>query len=139
MKQIIKCILVLLMIVILNSCKINQVKNKQREGLWIIENTIGDNHYKSRGRFRKGDEAKTWRFYTNKKLSKIEVYKGLECTVTNYYENGKILSQGKTRMDVGKKNAHWYYFGEWKYYDSNDKLTTIKTYDDGKLISVINP
>ena len=31
-----------------------------------------------------------------------------------------------------KTENNWYYYGDWKCYDENGKLETIKKYDNGK-------
>ncbi|MDD2674130.1 MAG: hypothetical protein PHF81_04565 [Flavobacterium sp.] len=91
------------------------MKNKRREGLWIEEYTQDSSHYKSIGKYRKGDPIKKW----------------------NYYLNGKIKSKGKTKMETSDKYAHWFYFGDWNFFNEDGKLITIKKYNNGESFSEI--
>ncbi len=126
--------LLLLCIVLLSGCKTNQRKNGEREGLWIEKRNENGISYKSRGRFHNGFERKTWRFFENGKLVRKEVYKDSVCHVTKYFENGKIMLQGQTRLQVTDKLIRWYYFGDWHEFDPSGKLILISTYDNGELI-----
>jgi hypothetical protein len=41
-------------------------------------------------------------------------------------------------MDVNEIGSHWYYYGDWKYYNENGKLLYIKKYNQGKKIDSIS-
>jgi hypothetical protein len=118
-------------------CKTNQMKNKHREGLWIEQYTQDSSHYKSVGKYRKGDPVKKWNYYLNDKIIKREKYKSNICSTTFYHENGKIQSKGKTKMETSGKYVHWFYFGDWNFFNENGKLTTIKKYNNGESLSEI--
>ncbi|MFC6097116.1 hypothetical protein ACFPVY_10720 [Flavobacterium qiangtangense] len=118
-----------------SSCKINQVKNNERHGKWIDYNSVENVNYKSVGRFNKGIEKGTHRQFANKKLHRKEKYKNGICKTTYYYPNGKIMSQGNTQLDLTEKEMHWYYQGDWKFYDEQGNLFGISTYDQGNLIN----
>ena len=128
----------LFLIVILVGCKttpINQKVNKKRIGFWIEECKIDSTSYKSAGKYKNGDPIKKWCYYTNNVIYKKEIYRNNKCITTNYYPNGTIQSKGKTSLIMEDSNAHWFYYGNWKYYDENGKLTSIKKYENGKFIS----
>lgn len=116
-------------------CKTNQMKNKLREGRWIEQYVQDSAAYKSIGSYKKGDPVKKWRYYLNGKIIKREKYNGTICKTIFYHQNGKIQSKGKSKIDTTDKYAHWYYFGDWLYYNENEKLTTIRKYDNGELLS----
>lgn len=118
-------------------CKTNKMRNKHREGLWIEKYTQDSSHYKSIGKYRKGDPIKKWTYYLNGKIIKKEKYKGNICITTFYHQNGKIQSNGKTKIDTCDKYPHWFYFGDWNYYNEDGKLTSIKKYNNGKLLTEI--
>lgn len=118
-------------------CKTNQMKNKHREGRWVEQYTQDSSHYKSVGKYRKGDPVKKWNYYLNGKIIKTEKYKSNICSTTFYHENGKIQSKGKTKMETSGKYAHWFYFGDWNYYNEDGKLITIKKYNNGESLSEI--
>jgi antitoxin component YwqK of YwqJK toxin-antitoxin module len=59
--------------------------------------------------------------------------------VTFYYPNKKIRSRGKTQLDLTAKQLHWYYTGDWKYFDPQGKLLKVVTYKEGNPIAEIHP
>jgi len=133
-------IVILLSFFILYGCKtqpINQKRNKQREGLWIENYNLDSTQYKSVGKYQNGDPIKKWRYYLNSKIIKKEKYKQNLCYTTFYHKNGKIESKGKSKLESSGKNIHWFYFGDWKFFDEKGKLILIRKYDTGKLISEI--
>ena len=120
---------------IFTNCKTNRIVNKEKQGKWIYKDTVNEVIYKSVGKYKKGIEQKTWRYYATKKLIKKEKYNNGICYVTNYYNSGKISSKGKTKMVITDGNVHWFYFDDWFFYTENGQLTTTKNYADGELIS----
>ena len=124
--------------ILLLGCKskpINQKIDKKREGVWIDAYTQDSIVYKSIEHYKKDQPVKKWKSYINGKIYKTEKYKNGICTVKYYYENGKLQSKGKTRIDVNAAETHWFYFGDWKFYSDKGKLTEIKKYNNGELIS----
>ncbi|PRZ20373.1 toxin-antitoxin system YwqK family antitoxin [Flavobacterium granuli] len=130
---ILSCILLSLF-----SCKprlINQKINKKREGLWIEKYSLDSANYKSIGKYRNDDPIKKWRYYLDGKIIKKEKHKKNDCITTFFHQNGKIQSQGKTTLDLSKKYAHWFYNGNWNFYDNKGQLIMQRNYDKGKLVS----
>lgn len=119
----------------ISSCKINRVKNNERHGKWIDYNIVEDVTYKSIGRYNKGIEKGTHRQFANKKLHRKEKYRNEICQTTYFYPTGKIMSEGKTKLDLTEKEMHWYYQGDWKFYDEQGNLLGINTYNQGNLIN----
>ncbi len=72
--------------------------------------------------------------HQRKNLQNRKIQKGI-CIVRYYYENGKLQSKGKTKIEVNAVETHWFYFGDWKFYSDKGKLTEIKKYNNGDLIS----
>ena len=120
----------------LSACKpINQKVNKQRHGLWIEKYSQDSLQYRSIGRYYKGDPVKRWRYYLDDKIKKKKKYKPDYCIRTNYHQNGKVQSKGRTAMKTRGKNLHWFYAGDWEYFDDKGKLIATKKYDNGELVS----
>jgi antitoxin component YwqK of YwqJK toxin-antitoxin module len=117
------------------SNSVNQKANKQREGLWIENYSQDSLQYKSIGRYHKGDPVKKWRYYLNDKIIMREKYRRDYCIRTQYHKNGKVQSRGKTYLRTEGKYPHWFYSGDWEFYDEKGKLIVTKKYDAGKLIS----
>ncbi|MEZ7500196.1 hypothetical protein QO200_15785 [Flavobacterium sp. Arc3] len=123
------------LILSLFSCKTNQKINKKREGLWIEQYSLDSLHYKSVGKYKNDDPIKKWRYYLDGKIIKKEKYKGNACYTKFYHENGKTQSRGKTVLDTSTKYAHWFYSGNWEFYNDKGKLIIKRNYNNGKLTS----
>jgi len=120
------------------SCKskpINQKIDKKKEGLWIDNYEQDSTTYKSFEYYKNDQPVKKWKSYIDGKIYKTEKYKNGICIVRYYYENGKLQSKGKTKIEVNAVETHWFYFGDWKFYSDKGKLTEIKKYNNGDLIS----
>ena len=129
--------ILLIISVSLFGCKTNQIKNKVRDGRWIEYYVQDSAKYKSIGRYEKGDPIKKWQYYLNGKIIKKEKYRHNICKTTFYHENGKIQSRGLTTVDTSSKYAHYYYFGDWYYYNEKGKVITLRKYNNGELVSEI--
>ncbi len=105
-----------------------------REGKWIEKFTSNSVQYKSKGRYKHDEEIRTWKYFANNKLIKKEVYKNGICHVTNFHQNGKVASIGKTKSLLTTTQRHWFYFGDWIFYDETGKTELIRYYEKGELI-----
>ena len=124
--------------IMLSGCKskpINQKIDHKKEGVWIDNYKQDSTTYKSFEYYKHDEPVKKWKSYINGKIYKTEKYKNGISTVKYYYENGKVQSTGKTKMESNSKETHWFYFGDWKFYSDKGKLTEIKKYNNGELIS----
>lgn len=116
------------------SCQTNQSKNGFRTGLWKTVYQTEPVVYKSRGRFKGGRETGTWKYYLDGNLYKKEKYSGFKAQVWFYYPNKKIASTGQTQLDITKKLTHWYYTGDWKFYNPDAQLVEIRTFKKGTAV-----
>jgi len=133
----IKPLLFLLFAFLLSQCKVNQFKHGEREGKWKHVDTINNVIYQSTGRYKKGIEQKTWKQFAGKKLVRKEKYRNGICFTQYYHNNGKVSSEGKSKMIVSENEIHWFYFDAWKFYDENGTLIGTNIYQDGTLIETI--
>jgi antitoxin component YwqK of YwqJK toxin-antitoxin module len=130
----------LLFMFILIGCKstpINQKINKKRESLWIENYAVDSAKYKSVGKYHLDDPIKKWRYYLNGKIIKREKYKRNICKTTTYFENGKIQSKGQTKTTTSNIEIHWFYDGDWNFFDKKGKLIVTRTYSNGELVSEV--
>jgi len=125
----------LLLALLCLSCATNRIVDGEREGRWKEKTSDGNQTYKSVGRYHKGDEIKRWRHYADGKLFKVEKYRDTVCEVTFYHPNGKVASKGVTKVIVTDKERHWFYSGDWTYFDEKGTPTLIRTYKEGNLLS----
>jgi antitoxin component YwqK of YwqJK toxin-antitoxin module len=126
---------ILSMLTCLMSCAsrpTNQLKNGKKDGIWVYQNKKTSIY--SRGKYEQGVEVGVWKYYQGKKMWKREHYNGNVSDVKIYYPNKRISSKGQTQMDISDKEIHWYYTGDWKFYNEQGKLTEIRTYEKGKPI-----
>lgn len=116
------------------SCKINQTKGGLRTGLWVTKEGNGEEGYKSRGRYKEGKEKGVWKYFYNDTLYQKDKYSGNSARVRFYHPNKKIRASGNTLLDYNGKLAHWYYNGDWKYFDVQGNLTKTVTFKKGVSI-----
>jgi len=109
---------------------LNQLKNGKKHGRWIYRT----DQTMSRGRYFKGNEIGTWKDFESGKLSRKERYRDNIALVKNYYPNRKIKSKGWTQTDITGKKLHWYFYGDWLYYDKQGKLIEKITFMKGNEI-----
>lgn len=116
-------------VISLISCKskTNQMVNHNRVGKWITVDTL-DEIYTIKGRYRKGNEVGTWKHYRKGILVKKEKYHTNSSRLTFYYPNGKIMKKGHTQLDQNEKEDHWYYIGDWYFYNEMGQLDSVKAY-----------
>lgn len=117
---------------------INQKSKNKKQGVWIEEYSEDSTYYKSYEYYKDGQPVKKWKSYINGKIYKTEKYKNGICTVKYYHLNGKLQSKGKTSVETDSVETHWYYFGKWKFYSDKGKLTNIRKYNKGNLVSEQN-
>ncbi|WP_042721450.1 hypothetical protein [Flavobacterium sp. B17] len=135
----------LLILLVFVSCKtkINQYvkdekKVSKRDGKWKEEYSSDDGILHATGKYRMGEKVGVWKMTLNgHKYQKDVIRKGITKT-KRYFPNGKIMEKGQSKMDISENERHWYYFGDWKYYDEEGKLRYIKKYADGKKVDSIS-
>lgn len=138
-------LLTLFSIFIFVSCKteLNQYiridsKTQKRHGKWKEEYSVENGKLTAIGKYKKGEKVGVWKTtFQDKLYQKDKIRKSVTKTKL-YFPNGKIMQRGQSRFDISENERHWYYFGDWKYYDENGKLKYIKKYADGKKIDSIS-
>lgn len=112
-------------------------KVNKRHGKWKEEYSSDNGTLVAVGKYKKGEKVGTWKTSLNNQLYQKDKI-GKKMTKTKvFYQNGKLMEEGQSRLDINENQRHWYYFGDWKYYDENGKLRYIKKYADGKKIDSI--
>ena len=132
-----KIFILLFVLNLITSCKINQKQNGLRHGKWVTKTENENENFKYIERYKNGEEVKTWKTFKNKKLYKKETHIKNICHISYYNENKKIESKGKSRYDKNSETAHWYYFGDWNFYNTDGRLTMTRKYENGVLQSEI--
>ncbi len=121
----------------LSSCKTNKTINHHREGKWVFKDTVNGVLYKSKGKYKQSREIKTWKYFENRKLVKIEKYEKNICHSKTFDEKGRTTSIGKSMIMEENNETHWYLTGDWIFFDEKGKIIGIKKYEKGELVSEI--
>nr|WP_314499682.1 hypothetical protein [uncultured Chryseobacterium sp.] len=139
-------ILSALVLTVLISCTtkpINQyvkVENKwqKRHGKWKEEYSSDQGILTAVGKYKMGEKVGVWRTtFQDRPYQKDKIRKNVTKTEL-YYPNGKIMERGQSKLDISDAQRHWYYFGDWKYYDENGQLKYSKRYREGKKVDSIS-
>ncbi len=130
-----KAIPLLLILLFLQSCTINQTVNGEKVGRWVYKTTVDQkNREVVRGRYdNRGFQKGTWLYRYKGKLYKKEQFKDTIAYTTYYHPNGKIAKRGQTRLRSTPSGLHFFYFGSWFIYDTKEQLTTVRHYEFGEL------
>ena len=127
----------LISVLTLASCKVNGYRNGLRTGLWVTQDDSGKLGFKSKGRYKKDIEKGFWKYFNNDTLYQKDKYRGNRGKVFLYHPNQKVRAKGKTKLELNGKLLHWYYNGDWKYFDTQGKLVKVVTYKKGNLVAEV--
>lgn len=124
---------------VLFSQKTNQFNhNGQRTGKWIVYLDSAKTIKSIEGKYRKGKPKGTFFYYTNEGvLERKEISRFSKLKTTTYYSDQTIRSKGQARIENLPDKIHYYYFGQWKYYDKNGKLEKYCSYEKGNLVKTV--
>jgi antitoxin component YwqK of YwqJK toxin-antitoxin module len=114
----------------------NRLKNNLREGLWIVYHDSAGTEPMSRGKYHKGLQCGTWKYYDEDGTLRRRERYGKKYIRTRYYhENGTIKSCGKAVLDRSDPvYLNYFYQGKWKYYNASGKLTSVTWYEHGQQV-----
>ncbi|RNI30562.1 hypothetical protein EFB08_04730 [Rufibacter latericius] len=114
----------------------NRYDGKQlKNGKWRVFHDYEEKvvHYK--GRYRHGKEVGTWKTFTpDGKLYFTEKIKRRQRSYKTvyYHPNGEVSHRGMAYMqDAEKGGVHFFWEGDWEYFDENGQLLGIKTFVKG--------
>lgn len=134
-----KLLLLSFIAIILLSCKtkLNSFdSNGKHHGQWKYYYDMDGTKLRGKGRFRHGQQVGRWIYYTYdgavERKERKKLFRDIHIT-TFYYPSGKVSHRGYSRLLINEEGVHYYWFGEWKYYDEKGKHLKSAYYDDGKL------
>jgi len=113
-------------------------KVQKRHGKWKEEYPTEEGTLIATGRYKMGEKVGVWKTYLGDKLYQTEKIRRKKIKMFVYYKNGNIMERGQSKLDISENERHWYYFGDWKFYDENGNLKYIKKYTDGKKIDSVS-
>ena len=136
-----KLILILISLIILSSCtesfyfgRINHKnKNDKKHGLWITWWDDDKTTPMSKYWYDKGKEKwKTKTYHNNGNLAVKFKERGSRLKVKYYDRFGNITHKGWARFDITEEDVHYYWHGEWKYFDEKHRLIKRVIYHEGE-------
>ncbi|MCD1117996.1 toxin-antitoxin system YwqK family antitoxin [Chryseobacterium turcicum] len=113
-------------------------KSQKRHGKWIEKYPVDNDTLIVIGKYNTGEKIGVWKTFIDDKLYQKEKIQKKKIKMFVYHKNGNIMERGQSKLDISENERHWYYFGDWKFYDENGKLKHIKKYTDGKKIDSIS-
>ncbi|MCJ8154622.1 hypothetical protein MKJ01_12695 [Chryseobacterium sp. SSA4.19] len=138
-------LLFLLCCVFLVSCKtkLNQyVKDdhntNKRNGKWREEYSSNDGVLIATGKYKKGEKIGVWKIFSDDKLFQKDKIRRDITKTKRYFPNGKIMEKGQSKLEISENERHWFYFGDWKFYNDRGELLYIKKYSNGNKTDSIS-
>ena len=125
--------------------KNNLNRQKEHAGRWEYkEDKENPGAITSKGRFKNGKQVKKWKyFYPNGRLYLVEKYDSKKDTrvlnATYYHPNGNVMHVGQAIQENTKEKMHYYWIGQWQYYNEDGSLQKTVLYDKGWPVKSIYP
>lgn len=119
--------------------KVNQVdENGKKHGYWIEYMDSKHVDISGKGKFEHGRETGKWTHYhfNGKRRLKYKYLKD-DIKVKYYYPNGRLEQKGRARIEYSEEDTHYFWEGEWRFYDEKRKLQKIMMYEEGKEGTVV--
>jgi len=117
---------------------INRYKNLERQGLWIVYQDSTKKQIDNIGRYRKGIPKGLWKYYDSEgNLIKKERTVFRKIYTTFYYPNGAVKKKGKAKIVIEESVIHYFYYGNWRVYDSTGQLIKKQFYTNGNKTSEV--
>lgn len=124
----------------IHSCSQKNRLNRHgyRTGRWLTYLDSAKTIKSFEGRFRNGNTVgKSYYYTTTGVLERREINRFKVLKTTFYYPNKTVRLKGKARIDDLSDKIHYYFYGRWKYYDEDGKLSKYCYYDKGQLVKTI--
>jgi antitoxin component YwqK of YwqJK toxin-antitoxin module len=111
-------------------------KKQLKHGRWRTFHDAEEKVVHYRGKYRHGKEVGQWKTFTpDGKLYFTERIKrrSRSYQTVYYHPNGKVSHKGMAYMrDAEKGGVHFYWEGDWEYFDQEGKSLGIKTFVKGE-------
>jgi antitoxin component YwqK of YwqJK toxin-antitoxin module len=112
-------------------------KQLRQHGPWPTYYDDAERHPMALGRYRHGRYAGRWRYYApNGEIERKERFArqpyGL-ISITEYQDGGKKKRQGQARILDEPDGIHFFWFGDWKVFDTQGHQVAVEHYDRGHL------
>lgn len=121
----------------INNYVIDETGNRKRDGKWV-ENLSSDNGIlQQKGKYKNGEKTGLWITSFQGKVEQKERFRKNSSKIKIYNANGFLVQKGNTKTESSNQYKHWFYDGEWKFYDEKGKHIYTKIYDKGNKVDSI--
>jgi len=119
--------------------KVNKFdKSGLRQGLWISYLDSDKKAIAGIEHFKDGKEIGVCRYYhPNGKLRLKFKFRNTDIKVKYFDEKRKLTSKGAAIMENTAREIHYYWVGQWKFYDQHHHIKSIAIYQKGSPPVVI--
>lgn len=120
-------------------------RNQEHVGRWKYNDDKENPHQiTSKGRFKNGKQVKKWKyFYPSGQLYLVEKYDSKKdfrvLNATYYHPNGNVMHVGQAVQENTKDKIHYYWIGNWHYYNEDGSLKKTVVYEKGWPVKAIYP
>lgn len=122
--------------------KINQYvkegKVQHRDGRWVENYTNDEGELTAHGHYKKGRKVGVWNTFLQSHKFQKEVFRRDRSKTKFYHPNGRIKVRGQSKTETTDNFIHWYYAGDWKYYDDHGRLMYVKKYNKNQSADSIS-
>lgn len=114
-------------------------RNAQHHGKWKYLDRSHGRRLVCFGRFDHGRQVGDWQYYhPNGTLRMTEKYSWegdkRRVNVSFYHENGQVATQGIAMVEVEAGKTHYYWNGEWIYFEPDGSFWKTVTYNYGQPV-----
>jgi antitoxin component YwqK of YwqJK toxin-antitoxin module len=108
----------------------------KKDGLWVTYYNGENKLVQSREHYKDGIETGVCKhYYSNGNIRlKWRYYKNL-VKAKYYFENGNLEQKGWSRIEWTAADVHYYWHGQWKFFDEKRKLIRKAFYQYGEEIT----
>ena len=111
--------------------------NSKRHGKYCEFWGADSSNISAKGHFCDGLACKTWKYYYSDGTRRMKVKYRDNLKIKYYSQAGKLQQKGYAVLDLNVKNIHFFWQGEWKYYNNRRKLYRIALFENGDEIEVL--
>lgn len=116
-------------------------EDDKRHGPWREYFDVASQHPANAGRYRHGLPVGRWRYYApSGELEREERFyrsqPGL-VAIRYYHPGGTIAKQGQARYSISDTNVRFFWFGEWKCYNTAGQPLPSEFYRNGRKTATL--
>lgn len=113
----------------------------KRHGPWREYFDAASQHPANAGRYRHGLPVGQWRYYApSGELEREERFARRppgQLTIRYYHPNGQVAKRGQARYRISDTDVRFFWFGEWKCYDTAGQPLPSEFYRNGRKTATL--